>query len=124
MITTSVGQQPSGALGAPGVRPKPLKTSVHRTPEMGPVIDPVACPPRTSSQSWRRGNGDKPCGKAVSRRSVTSEQGILARNEMNPPWLLRTRSATCASEDISACNIGVVREGSAPTAPVVLGGFS
>jgi hypothetical protein len=31
------------------------------------------------------------------------------------PWQLRTRSVTCATENVPACNLGVLREGPAPT---------
>jgi hypothetical protein len=46
MITTSLEQEPSGALGAPSeVRPKPLKLSASHAGDAfrrRPVIDPVA----------------------------------------------------------------------------------
>jgi hypothetical protein len=37
------------------------------------------------------------------------------RPQERAPWLFRTRNATCTTNDVSAGNIGVVREESGPT---------
>jgi hypothetical protein len=55
-------------------------------------------------------------GRMAVKAQRRAEGEFLTGNEMNA-LVLRTRSATCAAEDVSACNMNDVREGSAPTAP-------